>query len=124
MEYESLINKKIGTIDIEKLKPKPVNVYSMEIKEIGAEKRKILSILCKHPDEEFPIQISKAKILDRKIIKDYGLWLSLDENNEFKKNSTIAKLMNHVGIITLKELMGKTLDTAEDDRGYLVFKLY
>lgn len=50
-----------------------------------------------------------------------GIWLSLEEEQEISKGSTLAKLLKRQEVDTLGELIGKELDAYPDKNNFLVF---
>lgn len=122
MDTESLETTKIGCKEQAKLEPKIVEIVSVEIKEIGKGNKVICMV--KHPDKDEPIQISGAKLEVKGKLEYQGLWVNLDEDKLIRKNSALAKSMVFFGAGNIKELVGKSIMTTEDDGGYLVFKAY
>jgi hypothetical protein len=124
MNTEELLTKTIGTKEVKKLEAKDVIVEHAEIQEKGEKKTPILILSVKHPDQAELLELSKIQLIDGKIIKTVGLWVSLDEDNNIQKNSAIAKLMNFYKISSLIELKDKALHTTFDEKNYLVVKGY
>lgn len=124
MNQEELFKKPIGTKEVKKLEAKDVTVVHAEIQEKGEKKTKILVLQVKHPDQEDLLELSKIQLIDGKIIKTLGLWVSLDEDDNIQKNSALAKLMNYYKMSSLIELKDKVLHTTFDEKNYLVVKGY
>ena len=126
MEDQERLDKEIGTKEVEKLKPEEVKIEQVEIKPVGEEKkrREKLVCYCKHSAQEEPIKISSVRYEKEKEIKTTGLWYNEGDDELIQKGSALALFLNFVGAKTIRELEGKSVMTAEDDRGYLCFKAY
>lgn len=124
MSQEELFKKPIGTKEVKKLEAKDVTVVSAEIVEKGEKKTQLLVLSVKHPDQAEHLELSKIQLIDGKIIKTVGLWVSLDEDGNIQKNSAIAKFMSYYKMASLMELKDKILQTTFDEKNYLVIKGY
>jgi len=119
----------VGTEDHVKLQPKDVRILSMErvsvqgTKKPGTTYAKIV-FTCKHPDRDDAIEISDVKFIVADKVEARATWYTLDSQNKLAKNSGLAAIMQHYGAGILQDLVGKTVKTALDDRGYLCLKAY
>jgi len=123
MENQEELNKGIGTKESEKLKPCKLKIEKVELKEIQKVGKKLVCFV-KHPDANELIEISSAKYNLNDKLKVTGLWYKLDEDELIVKNSALANLLRFLGVNTPKELEGKEIETIEDEKGYLCFKIY
>ena len=129
-EANELLEKGIGTIEHETLKPATVKIASIDFQILNKKNEKMASPLAKfmviHPDKDEPIMISKVKFLDGEKIKLVGLWCNLDKDGNFSKSSAISKVMSFLKVESLKDCIGKTIDTLEqtDSDHYLCLKAY
>lgn len=128
---EDILNKPIGKIEKQSIKPAIVTISGVVIKTHKSDgtlmKVPSASILVIHPDKkDEPIAISKVTYVEGKIIKTAGLWVQLDENKEIQKSSAIDKLLKYLKCSTLKEIEGKVIDTVQEseDSKYLSLKAY
>lgn len=128
---EDVLNKKVGTIEAEKLRAvkviaKEVTVEPQFKKGIEKPVGKMVHVRCKHPDKEELIDITKA--LYRKdakdSVKESGLWYNEDREGNIQKGSVISILMNFIDKVTLKDIENIELETEPNDAGYLCFKAY
>ncbi len=126
MQEQEKLKTGIGTKEAEVLKPGKVKVEKIEISEVSFANKKQdkVNLICKHPDSETTITISKAKILKKDKLVFQGLWFSLDSDNKLVKNSVTSEVLRHYEVSYLEDLKGKELDTVQDDEGYLVIKAY
>ena len=120
MENQDLMNKKIGTKELPKLEAKDIEVQGVK------DKNKITILMCKHPDSEKVIDITKIKLLRNDKAKVVGLWASTDEDGNIQKGSALSELLNFAKVETLADLTGKTLPTIEESKesSYLCIKGY
>lgn len=79
---------------------------------------------CKHPDKETLIEISKVKYEKKGKLEIAGTWKSTDDTGQLLKNSATANLLRHNQAETVKQMIGKTVETTTEKDGYLVFKAY
>jgi hypothetical protein len=124
MEDQEKLDKKIGTKEQEKLKPKVVKIEKGRIE--GVEKAKSEKVICsvKHPDKEELIDVSAVKYEKNGKLVSIGLWYNEDGEGLIMKGSALAVLLKFAEVETVRELENRTIMTAEDDKGYLVFKAY
>ena len=126
METQAELEKEIGTIEPEKksLEPKKVKIVKVEVIEVGEKKNKKVNCLVQHPDySDGTITISSvAHLRDKKVITT-GLWFNLDKEDNIQKGSALAVFLESTGSKTLKELVGKEVNT-ELDGNFLCFKAY
>jgi hypothetical protein len=124
MENQEILNSEIGEKEAEKLKPAKVKIEDVEVVPVGEKGNKKLVCHSKHPDKAETISISEVKYESKKQLRVSGLWVNLDEDGKIRKGSAIAILLAKVGANKASELIGKELETVEDDQGYLCFKAY
>ena len=123
---EELLNKKTGDKEIPMLEAKAVEIQGVRIDEVGDKKRKIVVLICKHPDKEELIDFSKIKLLRNDKTKVVGIWASLDEDKNIQKGSALSELLKIAKAETINDLVGKELPTIEEskDSSYLCIKGY
>ncbi len=125
MEAQEELEKSIGTLEPETLKPTKVKIVKVELKEIGPKKIKKLVCTCKHPDKEETIEISRV----RYIVKDdklatVGLWYKEDKEGNLQKGTALASFVVWSEAMNMKQLESKEVETVAEDTGYLCFKAY
>lgn len=123
------LNIGIGTKEPVTLKPAKVQILEAKIVPVppsGKMRKEGQKVVCliKHPDKADPVEISGAKIIKGMKIQESGLWLNKDEDGKIAKNSPLAALMQKCGATTLKDLVGKSLETEHNMNGFLCFKMY
>ena len=127
-ETQAKLDKKIGTKELQVLKPAKVKVASVRLdpKTVRGKETEIVILVCKHPDREELIEISKVKLVKGNTVKTSGLWWNEDEDGLIQKGSATAELLNFVSVETPKQLEGMELDTTieSDSSNYLVIKAY
>ncbi len=123
---EELLNKKTGDKEIPKLEAKEVEIQGVRVDEVGDKKNKIVVLICKHPDKEEMIELTKIKLLKNDKAKVVGLWYSEDEDNNIQKGSALSELLVVAATETPNELIGKVLPTIQEskDSQYLCIKGY
>ncbi len=128
---EDLLDKKVGTLEPEKLKPGKVVVKDISIQQQmkkGTDKPvgKLAMFMCKHSDKEELIKLTKVlwRKDEKESVKESGLWYNEDKIKDIQKGSPLAVLMNYNNVSTLKELENKELETELNEAGYLCFKAY
>ena len=120
----------MGTIEKPSIKPAIVTIVSVLVKKKKADgspmKIPAVNVLVKHPDKPELLTISKVSYLDGKIVKTAGLWVQLDDDENIQKSSAVDRLVNYLNCDTIKEIVGKTIDTVQesDDSKYLSLKAY
>lgn len=121
--YEKL---KLGTEENKKLEQKDVTIVGLGIRELDtkAGKSEVLTLSCKHPDQETPIVISRAKVLRNEKIEENGLWIKKGPENTIPASSTIGLVMKYYHCEVVEQLEGKTVQTVADEKGYLCIKAY
>ena len=127
-ETQAKLDKKVGTEELQILKPTKVRVAGMKLdpKTVKGKETKIVVLMCKHPDREETIEISKIKLVKGNTVKTSGLWWNEDSEGLIQKGSAIAELLSFCSVETPKQLEGKELDTTteSDTSSYLVIKAY
>ena len=120
----------VGTKENQKLKPAKVKILGVSIqtnKKDGTElKSPIAHILCKHPDREETVELTKIKFEKNGKLDVVTLWISLDDEGKFSKSSALAELLRFTKSETLNDLTGKEVDTMEQSKEdtYLCIKAY
>lgn len=118
----------IGTKEATTLKPMKLHILGMRIdtqkdgsgKQIG---EKVICI-CKHPEKEDTIQVSKVRFEKKKKLTDSGLWFKQDEDGNIQKNSALAVFLSYLNARSVSDLEGKFCESVLDEDGYLCFKAY
>jgi len=127
MEENEKLEIGVGNIESETLKSKEVLVVGTKIQEVIKDNKKIgekVILICKHPDKDEPLEISKVKFLKNEKITTSGLWFNLDDENKILKNSALAKLLNFHNLMNIASFVGKNLPTDLDANKYLCIKAY
>ncbi len=123
MEYE---NTEIGT-EQPQVEPKPVVVTGCGEEDVNfpdkKETAKKLVLKVEHPDVK-DMELSKVKFEKNKKLKDTGLWLSKDKDGNLPYNSAVATLLRFYSCKKITDLVGKTIQTTQDEGGFLVAKAY
>jgi len=115
----------IGTEESEVLGPSMVTIEAEKVEMVGKNNNKKAVLICKHPNRELPIEISSVKYEGKGgKLKITGLWLNLDNQGKLKKDSALATLLKSSGVINLKLMVGRQVETVLDEEGYLCFKAY
>ena len=70
------------------------------------------------------VEISKVKYQKGDKLPESGLWLTKDKDGKLPYSSALAHLLRHYKLSTLKDLIGKKVDTLLDANGYLIIKAY
>ena len=124
MEQTNL-NTPIGTKESERtlLKPAKLKIVNVEIIYVEKAKSEKAVFEVKHPDKDETIKISTVNFLDGKEVKTSGTWVSKDEDGNLQKGSALTILMKSIEANTLKECIGKEVDS-ELEGNYLCFKAY
>lgn len=127
-ETQTKLDKKVGDKELQVLKPAKVLIAGVKLdpKTVKGKTKDIVKIICKHPEREEPIEISKVKLVKGNTVKVSGLWYDEDEDGNIQKGSAIAELLNYCEAGSLRELEGHEVDTAKesDSSNYLVLKVY
>lgn len=130
METQELLNKKVGTKETPKLKPAKVKIMGVEIQKTTKDgktmKSPLANILCKHPDKEELIKMSKIKCLRNDKLEVVSLWVSLDEDGNLLKSSAISELLRFLNVDSLNDLTNKDIECIEQSKedNYLCLKAY
>lgn len=128
----SLLNKKVGNIERESNQLAPSQITIVGIKEKTKKsdgkdlKLPLIQFLCKHPDKEEPISISKIKlIVDEKVITK-TTWAVLDEKENIQMGSALDDVLKFLECGCLTDTEGKELHTVVEskDSSFLCLKLF
>lgn len=114
----------IGTKEATTLKPLVVVIKEVKIEEVGTKKAKKVVFSCLHPESQDLIKISQVKYENKGKLEVTGTWYNLDADKLIKKNSSLAVLIQSNGANNISEMIGKSINTILDDKGYLAFKAY
>ena len=127
---ELLFHTPLGTIEQSKLKPKPLKIASVVIKSKTKEDKEMRTplaiFMCKHPDSEELIKISKIKTLKEDRVSVVSTWVQLDKEGKIQKSSAIDKILTKLDCKVLSELYGKEIESVYESESmpYLCLKLY
>ncbi|KKM82129.1 hypothetical protein LCGC14_1322780 [marine sediment metagenome] len=129
MEQQDLLNKKVGTKEMAKLEAKEVEVQGLRVDDKSKEGKKyapLLVLICKHPDKEQTIEITKIKLLQDEKTRVVGLWVQEDSEGNIQKGCSVHKLLETAKVGSPSELEGKKLPTIKqsDESAYLCIKGY
>ena len=119
----------IGTKDSQTLQAKPVQVQGFRIdpvkkKESGEEVGQKVVLICKHPDKDDSIELSKTKYVRGDNLNLAGLWFNKDDDGLIPKSSALAQTMSNYSVSKLNEFENTEIQTELDKNGYLVVKAY
>lgn len=114
----------IGTEEAVTLKPLNVLIKDVLIDEFGEKKAKKVVCTCQHPDSDTPIKISQVKWENKGKLEVTGIWYNVDSQKLIRKGSALASFLQLNKCANVSQLVGKTIQTIQDDKGYLVFKGY
>lgn len=128
-ELNEDLSRTVGTEEMQRLEAKPVRVEAVNVKEVSNKEGKVIGkkVACqvKHPDKAESVEVSSVKYeKSPKNLAFSGLWYKLDSQGFIQKGTALAALLLKVKAATVKELLGKELETAVDEGGYLAFKAY
>ena len=119
----------IGTKEIKKLEPKPCKVLGVGMVALNNKKhpgKMIEKIVfkCEYPGRESPIEFSDCELIQNKEVIIKPTWYFEDEDKNIQQGSTLANVLLFYNAPTLKDMVGKTVQTALDARGYLCLRVY
>ncbi len=125
MENQDILNLETGTKEIEKLSPKEVKIEKVEIELVGEKGNQKAVFSAKHPARDEVIKISGVKYESKggKLVTS-GTWINYDEDDKLRKGSALANFIAFKNVKVLTEFVGLSLETTEDEKGYLCFKGY
>lgn len=127
-----LENKKVGNIEPEK---KTLDSKEVEIIAIQEQTKKsdgksmtipLAKIMCKHPDKEELISISKVKTLMKEKVIVRSLWVQLDKEDNIQKGSALDDFLKFTESDCLADAYNKKIATVveSDDSPFLCLKAY
>ena len=126
-EKDKRLNIGVGT-KTTSLKPVAVDVVDVKIEPAESKDNKYIGekvvLICKHPDRQENIELSQAKYERGKVIETSGLWFKQDVDGKIPKDSALAALLKSANVSVIGDLIGKKLQTATGDRGFLLLKAY
>jgi len=128
MNQDEILNKKIGNIENEKLAEGKVTVVGVSIEPVVKKDTKVkigdkVVFICKHPDREEPLKISKVKYVKGENIASSGIWYNEDKDGNIVKKSALADIMRFYRKEALSEFEGTEVQTKLDGE-YLSIKAY
>lgn len=130
MEAQEILEKPIGTIEQTKLQPKPLKIVSVVIKTKTKEDKEMKTplaiFMCKHPDSEELIKISKVKSIKEDKVSVVSTWVQLDKDENIQKSSAVDMVLTKLNCKNLAETYSKEIDSVfeSDSSPYLCLKLY
>ena len=130
METQDILKAKIGTKETSRLKPAIVKIISVEIQTETKEGKKmkspLINILCKHPDQEESLRLTKIKCERSGKLEVVSLWVNIDDEQNIQKSSGLAELLRFMKVDTIEELIGKSVDAIEQSKeeSWLCIKSY
>ena len=128
-EESDPLDAPVGTADTEKLAAEKVIIKEVKLAEKTKKDTdkivgKILELMCKHPDKEELIKINKVVYIEDSVVKEPSLWYNKDKDGNVQKGSGIARLIDFVRVKTMRNLVGKEVQTSTGKSGYLCIKAY
>lgn len=121
----------IGTKEATSLKPLSIVIKAADVKEVGDKKAKKIEFSCLHPDSNDLIKVSQLKWENKGKLEVSGLWYNTAEEEvngikvkKIRKGSALAVFLQANGAENVSGMIGKTIPTILDDKGYLAFKAY
>jgi len=131
METQDILKAKIGTKDASKLKPSKVVISGVEIQTETKDGKKmkspLINILCKHPDSDDLLHLTKIKCERNGKLEVVSLWANIDKDEgTIQKSSALAELMRFAKVETIEQLKGKEVETIEQSKedSWLCIKAY
>ncbi len=112
------------------LECKPVEIKEVVIQTENKEGKKmdnsLVNIMCKHPDKEELIKLTQVKRVNGDKMINTALFVTVDNDGKFMKDSGIAYLLSFMKVSALKELEGKMMDTVKESETskYMALKCY
>jgi len=131
-ETTSLLNKKVGNIEPESKKLPPAEITIVGLNEQTEKsngesfKLPLINFLCKHPDKEEPIKISKIKVLPEDTVLTKTTWGVEDKEGNIQKGSALDDVLSFFKVESLIEIEGKKCHTVVEskDSSFLCLKLF
>ena len=131
-ESPSVLNKTVGNIEAESSKLAPAQVTIVGVKEetekSDGSKHKVplIKFLCKHPEKDEPIAISKIKLIQDEKVITRTTWAPLDKEENIQKGSAIDDVIKFFEVATLADVEGKKVHTVVEskDSSFLCLKLF
>lgn len=129
-EDQKILNLGVGTKEVNILKPANIKIVSINIKrkknDGGDMKTPLAEIMCKHPDREELLSITKIKVIRADKVQVVATWVQLDDDGLIQKSSALANLMSHIKVSKLEDLYGKEAECVKqsEEDPYLCIKAY
>jgi len=114
----------IGNEEFITLKAAPVLLKSINIETKGDKGSKIAVFLCKHPEKDELIHISRVKYENKGVLETVGLWINKDTKGLIRKGSALAVFLQFNNGKRIDDLLNKVIMTTTYEKGYLCFKAY
>jgi hypothetical protein len=116
----------VGSIERPKLEAKDCVVEAVEKKEgvkNGRAWSKIVLHL-KHPGRDVALNVSDVKVETKGALVIKALFLNVDAEGKIEKGSPVALLLQHYNAPTIASMVGKSVKTTQDEKGFLCVKAY
>ena len=133
-----IANKKVGNIEHKKktLEAKQIEIIAIQEQiekskknsEDKSEKMKVplVNVMCKHPDKDELIKISKIKVLEKDKVFTKSLWVVMDEEENFQKGGAISDFLKFMKKDCFADCYNMKIETTveSDDSPFLCLKAY
>ena len=131
-ETTSVLEKKVGNVEQEKKTLIPARITIVGIREKTEKpdgtkyKVPLIHMLCKHPEKDEPIAISKIKLIVEDKVITKTLWVVLDKDENIQMDSALDNILKFAKKDNLSELEGIKFDTVVEskDSSFLCLKLF
>ncbi len=128
----SVLEKKVGNVEQEKktLTPARVTIVGIveKIEKPDGNKYKVplIHMLCKHPEKDDPIAISKIKLIVEDKVITKTLWVVLDKDENIQMDSALDNILKFAKKDNIAALEGISFDTVVEskDSSFLCLKLF
>jgi len=120
------LTAKVGDKDLPTINPDKVKILDASLQPKKDGRYNLLNLGCRHPEKEEIMNLSKIKIQEGEKLKTLSLWVSMDDDGQVQKGSSIAILLDFLGAENMKALEGKEIMTVKEseESKYLVLKCY
>ena len=112
------------------LEPKEVVIASVIIQTKNKDDKvmdnPLMQIHCKHPDKDELIKLTQIKRLSGEKLINTALFVAMDKDGKFFKDSGIATLLSFLKVSSPKELEGLKIETVKESETskYMALKCY
>ena len=109
-----------------KITPKLCKVIRVETEKVKNEKvdSVCVNMYVKHPDRDNELKLSRVIYLHDKQIKESALWLKKDSKGKIANNTALAQMLKFYNFVVVGDSIGKEINTALDNKGYICIKAY